>query len=291
MSELIPPQELVDAIGAGSFKIIGEGYLQHFIKLGGLRPDDRVLDVGCGSGRMAVPLTHYLSAIGSYEGFDIAADCIAWCQQNITPRYPNFQFQVADVYNQHYHPSSGCRACEYRFPYPDESFDFVILTSVFTHMLPADLAHYLAEIARVLKKGGRCLVTFFLLNAESLTLMPTDLSNVDFSHDAGTYRTTDPANPETAVAYDQRTIEALYRRLGLSIAWPIHLGAWCGRQETVDWQDIIVAVKTKDGWILALRGWLGQWPTKVGRLGGEPGPSGGPVVEHGEAGRARAVGR
>ena len=45
------------------------------------------------------------------------------------------------------------------------SFDFVLATSVFTHLLEADATHYLAECARVLAPGrARCFATFFLLN-------------------------------------------------------------------------------------------------------------------------------
>ena len=41
--------------------------------------------------------------------------------------------------------------------------DVAFLTSVFTHMLPEDVEHYLDELARVLKPGGRTLITWFLL--------------------------------------------------------------------------------------------------------------------------------
>lgn len=49
----------------------GEQFLQYFIELGGLKPSDRVLDVGCGIGRLAIPLTQYLDARGGYAGLDI----------------------------------------------------------------------------------------------------------------------------------------------------------------------------------------------------------------------------
>ena len=38
-------------------------------------------------------------------------------------------------------------------------------------MLSADMENYLKQIARVLKPGGRCLITYFLLNPESAKLM------------------------------------------------------------------------------------------------------------------------
>ena len=48
-------------IGGGNLKEIGKRFLQHFIELGKLKPNDIVLDVGCGIGRMAFPLTKYLN--------------------------------------------------------------------------------------------------------------------------------------------------------------------------------------------------------------------------------------
>lgn len=151
-----------------------------FKKIGKYRSVRVGLHAGCGIGRMAVPLTGYLSAEGSYEGFDIVPEGVRWCQENITPKYPNFRFQIADVHNDRYHPEGSQKASEYRFPYADGSFDFVFLTSVFTHMLPQDMENYLSEISRILRSGGRCLITFFLLNAESLKLIEMGASDLDF---------------------------------------------------------------------------------------------------------------
>lgn len=81
--------------------------------------------------------------------------------KNITPKYPNFNFQLADIYNKMYNPQGKYKASDYKFPYANETFDFVFLTSVFTHLLPQDMERYLSEIARVLKKNGRCFITFF----------------------------------------------------------------------------------------------------------------------------------
>ena len=53
------------------------------------------------------------------------------------------------------------------FPCADNSFDLVFLTSVFTHMFAGDVENYLSEISRVLKPGGKCLITWFLLDEVS----------------------------------------------------------------------------------------------------------------------------
>lgn len=241
--ELTPPRGKTFIFGGGDFKRIGEEFLQHFIELGKLKPNEKVLDVGCGIGRMAVPLTKYFQDEGNYEGFDIVADGINWCRKKITPRYPNFHFQLADIYNKIYNPKGKYKASEYKFPYDKESFDFVFLTSVFTHMLPHDMENYFCEIVRVLKKGGRCLITFFLLNKESLQLINARKGTLDFKYEFGEFRTIDTNTPEAAICYDEAFVFGLYEKHGLKIKQPVRYGSWCGRSNFLSYQDIIVASK------------------------------------------------
>lgn len=240
--KITPPSETM-FIGPGDFEQTGEEFLGYFIDLGGLKPSERVLDVGCGIGRMAKSLTKYLDKRGGYKGFDIVADAINWCREKITPKYPNFRFHFADLYNKFYNPHGKYKASEYKFPYNNESFDFVFLTSVFTHLLPHDMENYFSEIARVLKKDGRCLITFFLLNSESVQLLDAGLSAEDFKYEFDEYRTTDKDTPEAVIAYDEKFIRGLYERSKLSLVEPIRYGSWCGREDFLSYQDITIAAK------------------------------------------------
>jgi SAM-dependent methyltransferase len=237
--DLVPPRSLV-FVGAGDFLSIGREFIGHFRQLAGLRPKDDVLDVGSGIGRMAVPLTEYLSASAVYEGFDIVAQGITWCQRTITPRFPNFRFQLADVRNREYNPGGTVRAEEFRFPYPDDSFDFVFLTSVFTHMLPTEIDNYVSEVQRVLRPGGRSLATWFLINEDSEALMRRGRSAIDFRHALPGYTVANPAVPEEAVAYAESAMLAAYRRHALELMVPIQYGSWCGRSAYLSFQDICV---------------------------------------------------
>ncbi len=243
---LTPPRSLIFIGGDNrNFKPLGEKWLQTFIQIGGLQPHDRVLDVGCGVGRMAVPLTGYLDPGSSYEGLDIVEDGIRWCEQAITPRFPRFRFQRADVYNRCYNPDGQFKASEYRLPYSDNDFDFVFLTSVFTHMLPPDVGNYLREVHRVMRPGGRCLITFFLLNEESLERMRRDEAQADrgFRHDiGGGCLATDPGSAEVAIAYPEDVVTKLFDRCGFRITG-LHHGGWCGKQGARHGQDIVVARK------------------------------------------------
>jgi SAM-dependent methyltransferase len=233
----------MDFVGGVMFKEIGHALVEKFITLGGLQPHHRVLDVGCGIGRIAGPLTQYLDAQGSYEGFDIVKMGIDWCNEKIAPRYRNFRFQLVDISNSQYNPGGAGSACGFRFPYEPGSFDFVCLTSVFTHMQRAPFECYLGEIARVLKVGGRCFVTFFVLNQESLQLIKAGKSQFLFPIACDDYSAVEfRENPDAMVGYREEYLHAEFQRRGLRPEGPIQYGNWCGRVSS-EYQDIIIAKK------------------------------------------------
>jgi len=240
---LVAPRHLND-VGSGDSQAIGREFAKYFIELGSLQPGHRVLDVGCGIGRMAAPLTAYLGEKGGYEGLDIVKRGVQWCTQHISPRFPNFRFAHADIYNKRYNPHSRTPASQYVFPYGDSSFDFVFLTSVFTHMLPIDVENYLRQISRVMKSSGTCFATFFLVNEESGALIKTEKILLDFKFEFGDYFTTDAVVPESAIAYNEHFIRGLYSKTGLRIEDPVHYGSWCGRKRFLSFQDIVLARKS-----------------------------------------------
>lgn len=239
---LTPSADLM-FVGGGNFKKIGREFFEYFVDLGGMGRTDKVLDVGCGVGRMAVPLTRYITPPGSYEGFDVVPAGIDWCLQKITIKYPHFNFQPTGVYNKVYNPQGRHKASEYRFPFEDDSFDFVYAVSVFTHILPEDAANYVAETARVLRSGGRCLITFFLLTAASIHLIEQGKSSLDFKDAIDGSKTINKDRPEEAVAYDESWVRNIYNKHGLILNEPIRYGSWCGRERYLSYQDVVIAVK------------------------------------------------
>src|SRR6266404_784139 len=244
-ARLVPPTEMMfdGPVGYEVFKENGQEFLNYYVTLGGLRPDERMLDLGSGIGRKTLPLVSYLSTNGSYEGVDIVAKGVQWCADRYTSLYPNFRFQLIDVYNQWYNPLGSRKASEYRFPFPDEEFDFLVMNSVFTHMLAEEVENYLTEVARMLKVGGRSFISFFLLNPESLQLIANGQSTIDLKYDFGPAKAVSQESPEDAIGFDELYVKALFARCGLKIKNPIHYGSWCGRAEYLSYQDLIVAVK------------------------------------------------
>ena len=100
--------------------------------LGLLRDDDRVLDIGCGCGSMALEFQRMLGATGSYVGFDVHKPSIAWCRARFAAD-ARFQFHVADLRTAWSRGPNS--AVDYRFPMVDSDADFVLAKSVFTHFL------------------------------------------------------------------------------------------------------------------------------------------------------------
>jgi SAM-dependent methyltransferase len=239
--EMVPPRTMY-FVGDGDYKTVGLEFRKLFTEYGGLKPEHRVLDVGCGIGRMAVPLTDFLTS-GDYHGFDIVRKGVEWCRSNITPRYPNFHFYHSNVGNKFYNPEGAYEASSYRFPHEDGSFDFVFLTSVFTHMYPADLENYLKEISRVLKKGAKCFITMFLLNEESQNLIHQGLSSQNFVYKLEGCVTADLESPEASIAFEETYMRRLFANLDLSLEQPIHYGRWCGRKEFLSYQDVVIMTK------------------------------------------------
>jgi SAM-dependent methyltransferase len=243
---LTPPRRYLDFVGDSDFQATGEEFLEHFRTLAGLQPADRVLDVGCGIGRMARVLTRELQPPGAYDGFDISRQAIEWCRRHYVRLPVPFTFTHADLVNSLYNPGGGGAASDYHFPYLDHSFDLVIATSVFTHLLADAVDNYLAQAARVLAPGGRLFVTWFLV-CDDRPPAAADAAVV-FSRGAsdGVAQVADPAVPEAAVAYPEPWLRSRLAEYGLRVREPIRYGSWRGR-DGLSFQDIVVAERGREG--------------------------------------------
>jgi len=240
----LPPAATREFVGDGDFERIGRDFVRYFVDLGGLRPTDRVLDIGCGIGRMAIPLAGFLAAPGTYEGFDIGAIGIDWCNRNIARRNPRFKFTHVDLYNSFYNPRGTLDPGTFRFPYSDEGFDFGFATSVFTHLMPSTATHYLQELTRVLRVGGRGVLTVFLLDEQSRDGIRSGTSSQAFVHGIGAAAmSTNVEKPEAAIAYDEEWLRASLGSCGLEIVEPIRWGSWSGRADYLSYQDLLVVRK------------------------------------------------
>lgn len=242
----VPPPERC-FIGDGDFRAIGAEFLRHFVEWGGLQRNDRVLEIGCGIGRMALPLTQYLDAqLGTYDGIDVVRDGIDWCRETVTPVYGNFRFHHRDFRNDVYNPQGGLAVEATVLPFPDRHFDFVFMTSVVTHLRQADTQGYIREIGRMLRPAGRCFVSLFLMNERARAGLRTDSRRLAFDPDAaGPEYLADPEHPSAAVAYDEPFIVEAFAAAGMIPARPFAYGHWA-TGEGHNYQDLCLFEKTAE---------------------------------------------
>lgn len=233
----IPPKRMIYT-GGGDFVKIGNHILEELKTHSLITPASKVLDVGSGIGRMALPLTDYLTS-GRYEGFDIIKSGIRWCQRNISSKFSNFQFTWIPLSNDLY-KSKGGDADQFVFPYEDAVFDLVIVISVFTHMLPKEVENYLKEIRRVLKPGGACYATFFLLNdGSSSSMSKSDEFYFKYAH--GHYSLLNEKVKAANVAFREDYLKKLIENNRFKIT-ATEYGSWSGAfpAKPFAFQDVII---------------------------------------------------
>jgi SAM-dependent methyltransferase len=119
-----------------------------------LKQPSRVLDIGCGCGKLA-RLLMYHPYVKKYVGFDVYKPSIDWSLETIVPRTgPRFEFHLIDVISATYNPRGQVRGTEVVFPADDGTIDLAFASSLFTHLFEPDARHYLREVKRVLAPGA-----------------------------------------------------------------------------------------------------------------------------------------
>jgi SAM-dependent methyltransferase len=252
---LVPTPELIDSVrvGRGDFIKFGNALVSRFISNKFIASNHTFLDIGCGLGRVARPLTEFLTPSGRYIGFDINKTSIDWCSEKYK-NYPNFSFEWIDLKSTVYNPTGTKQSCGYTFPVATGSVDFVNLTSVFTHMLPQDVRAYLKEIARMMKNGAICHITYFLQDFITARVYPSlseeflkeSLLGCRAWHSIEGGFLRNKEQPEDVVILDERLVRDMYVDAGLTIQM-ISYGGWADiirqRQVGGGGQDVILATK------------------------------------------------
>lgn len=144
---LTPPRRMSLYVGHGDFRATGEEFLGLFRSLVDLTADDRVLDIGCGIGRLETALA---PRVASVTGIDLSGAMLEEARRRCG-ELPNVRFALG----------SGSDLVGIA----DSSVDLILLIDTLPYVLlsgPALAAQLCAESARVLKPRGSLLI----LNAQ-----------------------------------------------------------------------------------------------------------------------------
>ena len=124
------------------------------------KENNRILDVGCGTGLLGISSEPFVGPDGKYVGIDVMKRDIDFCRRHYLSA--NFEFIHFDVNNPAYAPAR--KDARLKWPVESKSIDLVTALSVWTHLNEEDALFYFKEIGRVIKPGSKAVVTFFLLD-------------------------------------------------------------------------------------------------------------------------------
>ncbi len=110
------------------------------VQWAGLRDGMAIIDFGCGSGRLAQALGKRCNV--DYTGIDVVQSLLDYAKTKCPPKYRFVKSQKLDL------------------PLPDSSADMIACFSVFTHLMPSESYLYLKDMRRVLRPGGRLVLSF-----------------------------------------------------------------------------------------------------------------------------------
>lgn len=113
------------------------GHIQKHVDL----QNKKILDWGCGPGRIVRHLPALIGNNCSYYGTDYNEKSIEWCRKNL----PEIQFNHNSL--------------EAKLPYSDNFFDVIYGLSIFTHLSESMHIDWYNELFRILKPGGILLLT------------------------------------------------------------------------------------------------------------------------------------
>ena len=223
-----PPYSLRSFVGGSQRSDeVGRWFLEDFRGLGLFGRGTRVLDIGCGCGRLSYALAtdETLRELEvTYIGMDVDRSSIRWCRRHITPLNPRFSFYHANCYNPSYNPRGSIAAARYRFPHEASSFHVVLLTSVLTHVLEEELLHYLAEVSRLLVPGGVAYASFFLYKSSAEAAAGMERHGIAFPFSRDHLALNREDYPTNAVAYEEAFVRLTAQRVGLRVMEPTRYG-------------------------------------------------------------------
>ncbi len=214
-----------------------------------------VLDVGCGSGRLSLAVASLLGANGRYVGIDISHEDIDLCLR--LGHDSRFSFVHLDHSNRFYAPGQESNYPPYDLE--DATFDVVTALSVWTHLNKPDAIFYGKELCRVLRPGGKAVLTFFHLDdhyQDFLTRIPDQSAYslrkprryvfdqpVDGSPDWCCPSWV--AQPEVAIGVTPRGMQDFQAETGLRLA-TAHRGNW-KEKPGLFFQDVLIFEKPQAG--------------------------------------------
>lgn len=243
----LPPQRLIEYCGSNNIPHYIDNmllYSKDIIQQCMLKRNHQVLEIGCGAGRIANGLFHYLNKDGQYLGVDVNSEIINWCKKFISNRNSNFQFQQIPAINDYYYQKYNNKANHYNFDFlGDRQFDCVFAVATFNHLRLEDTQQYLQEIGKRLKANGVAYFTFFVIDKEFFEFRKKTKLHSGLRQDsAGVWYGYERQSSFTG--YEISTLKELLDDANLRII-TYHPGSWAQKKRSRLYQDWLLVEKNR----------------------------------------------
>lgn len=240
----LPPVWMMNKIGSHSpthFKTAAAWSFSEMVRRGRLTASSRIIDLGSGCGRLAIPFSLLITE-GDYYGTDVFEEGIAWCAEHISARNPKFKFFLQDVQDNYYFGGDVKPAADLNFRFAQtSSVDFVFAISVFTHLVEDDAKKYLHEIARCLQPGGMAYLTCFIIDRTFPDFVNrTGLHTAVKAVSEGHYQAY--TGQDFFAGYDYARWQSLVEDAGLEISG-FDPGTWAEKRGALPYQDTFIITK------------------------------------------------
>jgi len=226
---LNPYSPLFDTIGKQLFDLV--------IQYGNYNQRSRILDIGCGTGRLA---KQFVGLNNKYTGFEINKYFYDYCIET----YKDFEFIYSDVHHEEFNDQGQLDIFK-KLPFKDSSYDIITCFALFNHFHIKWILHYIKEISRILKPKGHLISTILLLNEYSVDQIESGKTKQPFifKHQGEGERYEFEKRKLLNVAVEESILRRQFLSNKLIIKEPIKVGTWCNGQNPLSGHDILIASK------------------------------------------------
>lgn len=252
--EAIRQSGMNEWVGGADPELVGDASLSILHRYLQIRPSSRLLDFGCGVGRVMLSVLKYHPDVGGMTGFDIMPQVIRFCDSHIATSFPRTSFELIAGNNDHYDhfvqdadPVSVASYDQLRAKYAG-AFTGIYAFSVFTHVELAELRPLLTLLSALVETGGQVLFTAFMLTPASRRAIRERRALIPFAEGPlevdGDVFVGNPTDRLGFIAFDRSLVEQAAFDAGLVIHH-IEYGAWSGIIPSPSLQDVIVCGKPR----------------------------------------------
>ena len=247
--EQIRQSEMNDWVGGSDPEAVGEackGILDRYLPI---NTNSRLLDFGCGVGRVLLSVLKHQPEVSRIAGFDIMPQVISFCDAYIASTFPQTTFELIQGSNDHYDQfiaAAGASAPKSHTLLQSQygsAFTGAYAFSVFTHVEVVDFRSLLLLLSNLLEPGGMLLFTAFLLTPFSRHSIEHGTTRFPLSQSAieahGNILIGNPADRLGFIAFDLALVEQMVFEAGLIVTHIEH-GSWVDGQFSASLQDVIV---------------------------------------------------